>query len=104
MPRTCALFMSLPSVRYLRDGQVNAAHATSVVSDAFSQVKLSHMAPGTRVLPHAGPTNLRLHLQLPIRVQEQGGSRMRVGSQGWRTWKVNESFVCLMIAASTTLR
>jgi hypothetical protein len=28
MPETCALLMSLPSVRHLRDGQVNAAHAT----------------------------------------------------------------------------
>ena len=35
MPRTCALFMSLPSLRYLRDGQVNAAHANSVVCDVF---------------------------------------------------------------------
>jgi hypothetical protein len=36
MPHTCALLMSLPSVRYLRDGQVNAAHGNSVVHDAFS--------------------------------------------------------------------
>ena len=51
------------------------------------------MAPGTRVLPHAGPTNLRLRLQLPIRVHEQDDSRMRVGAQGWRSWTANESFV-----------
>jgi hypothetical protein len=63
-----------------------------VVRNALSQAKLSRMAPGTRVLPHAGPTNLRLRLQLPIRVHQQSSSRMRVGSQ-WRTWKVNESFV-----------
>lgn len=51
------------------------------------------MAAGTRVLPHAGPTNLRLRLQLPIRVHQNDNSRMRVGLQGWRSWTMNESFV-----------
>lgn len=95
MPETCALLLSLPSVRHLRDGQVNHVHSLACVRDdePVSQAKLSRMAPGTRVLPHAGPTNLRLRLQLPLRVHERGGSRMRVGSQGWRTWTANESFV-----------
>jgi hypothetical protein len=57
------------------------------------QAKLSRMTPGTRVLPHAGPTNLRLRLQLPIRVHEHGSSRIRVASHGWRTWTTNQSFV-----------
>jgi hypothetical protein len=94
MPETCALLLSLPSVRYLRDGQVNRAHARVCIrDDAVLQAKLSRMAPGTRVLPHAGPTNLRLRLQLPLRVSEHSGTRMRVGSQGWRLWAANESFV-----------
>ena len=57
------------------------------------QVKLSRIASGTHVLPHAGPTNLRLRLQLPIRLQQAGNSRIRVGLQGWRTWTMGESFV-----------
>ena len=51
------------------------------------------MSPGTRVLPHAGPTNLRLRLQLPLRLHRQGDARMRVAPWGWRTWTANESFV-----------
>jgi hypothetical protein len=94
MPETCALLLSLPSVRHLRDGQVHRLRSfVNIRGDGVSQAKLSRMAPGTRVLPHAGPTNLRLRLQLPLRVQEHGDSRMRVGSQGWRTWTANESFV-----------
>ena len=59
----------------------------------FVQAKLSRIASGTHVLPHAGPTNLRLRLQLPIRLQHAGRSRMRVGAQGWRTWTAGEAFV-----------
>ena len=62
-----------------------------LLSRSVSQAKLSRMAPGTRVLPHAGPTNLRLRLQLPVRVHEQGCSRMRVALQSWRTWTANQS-------------
>jgi aspartyl/asparaginyl beta-hydroxylase (cupin superfamily) len=97
MKQTCNVLMSLPSVRLLRDGQVTCMHCSPLITlltpRVTSQAKLSRMAPGTRVLPHAGPTNLRLRLQLPIRVHEQDDSRMRVGAQGWRTWTANESFV-----------
>jgi len=92
MPQTCALLMLLPSVRYLRDGQVTFAHAC-VAGIMLVQAKLSRIASGTHVLPHAGPTNLRLRLQLPIRLQHAGRSRMRVGAQGWRTWTAGEAFV-----------
>lgn len=94
MPDTCALLMSLPSVRHLRDGQVRPRLMAPPRQSRFTlQAKLSRMTPGTRVLPHAGPTNLRLRLQLPIRVHEHGNSRIRVASHGWRTWSVNQSFV-----------
>ena len=60
------------------------------------QVKLSWMAPGTRVRPHAGPTDLRLRLHctvaLPHEAAEGGGEEakpvatFRVGDEPPRPW------------------
>lgn len=46
------------------------------------------MAPGTHLLPHCGPTNARLRLQLPLSVPqgEPQCARMRVGPKSTTEW------------------
>lgn len=88
-PRTCELIASMPAAARLNHGQV----------------KLSRMAPGTVVRPHAGPTNarLRIHCALQVPQHSEGASgsdsgdvahataRIRVGDQ-WRAWRDGECF------------
>ena len=52
---------------------------------------LSVLAPGTHILPHCGPCNYRLRLQLGLRVPEAGCS-IRVGGET-RAWREGEVLV-----------
>jgi hypothetical protein len=65
------------------------------------QVKLSRMAPGTVVRPHAGPSNGRLRMHCGVHVNASSGgatggvaaSYLRVGDGARRTWRRGECFV-----------
>ncbi len=56
----------------------------------FLLVKYSAMKPGTRILPHTGPSNRRLRAHFCI--THTGGARMRVGEE-WRTWQEGKVLV-----------
>jgi aspartate beta-hydroxylase len=47
----------------------------------------SRLAPGTRVSPHRGPTNLRLRCHLGIRIPEGAGMRVDESELFWRPGK-----------------
>jgi len=76
-PFTCKLLQSKPIISSCRVGQV----------------KFSTMLPGTHVRKHAGPTNTRLRLHLPLFVPEaevnvtKPPCRIQVGAEKTRTWK-----------------
>ncbi len=46
-----------------------------------------------QVLPHTGPTNLRLRAQVGLVVPPGEGARFRVADAGWRPWTQGASFV-----------
>mmetsp|Transcript_72748 Transcript_72748/g.207209 ORF Transcript_72748/g.207209 Transcript_72748/m.207209 type:complete len:126 (-) Transcript_72748:76-453(-) len=51
----------------------------------LGQVKFSMLPPGTKVLPHCGPSNMRLRLHLGLKVPNKQ-FRIRAGNET-RTWK-----------------
>jgi len=75
-PDTCAVVKKVQAAR-LADGQV----------------KVSLMLPGTRVRPHAGPTNGRLRMHCTLMVPpEPGVAQIRVGGE-WKSWQEGECLV-----------
>ena len=62
MPKTCSALSSMPSVRWLRKGQV----------------KINVMAPGTKVRPHCGPTAGRLRMMCTLVLPDSPDSQV-----GW---------------------
>lgn len=54
------------------------------IDEEFILIKYSAMKPGTRILPHTGPSNRRLRAHFCI--THTGGAQMRVGEE-WRTWE-----------------
>jgi hypothetical protein len=74
-PATCRALAALPEAA-VRSGQA----------------KLSRMARGTHVLPHAGPTNARVRVHCGLRVPPRGSNaRMRVGDVNI-SWAAGECF------------
>lgn len=49
---------------------------------------VSRLAPGARVAPHRGPTNMRIRLHLGIRVPEASGIRVGGEARRWRRGEV----------------
>ena len=70
------------------EGNMRRDSTSCVYGSAF----LSLLAPGTRLRPHCGPTNIRLRAHLPLLVPE-GDCMMRVGNDPPRKWV--EGKVCL---------
>ena len=70
------------------EGNMRRDSTSCVYGSAF----LSLLAPGTRLRPHCGPTNIRLRAHLPLLVPE-GDCMMRVGNDPPRKWI--EGKVCL---------
>lgn len=56
------------------------------------QIKLSSMAPGTRVRPHAGPTNARLRMHCSVSVPRNRKTAITVGTQS-TGWELHQCFV-----------
>jgi hypothetical protein len=76
-PAACALLASLPLANSTRSGQA----------------KLSVLRPGTRIRPHAGPTNARLRVHLCLRELAAGpaAATLRVGGVA-RHWRGGAAF------------
>ena len=55
------------------------------------QVKLSLVAPGVRIKPHCGPSNLRLRIHLPINVPGDA-FKLRIANES-RTWQHGKALV-----------
>lgn len=60
------------------------------IGEQFLLVKYSALKPGTRILPHTGPSNRRLRAHFCI--SHTGGASMRVGEE-WRTWEEGKVLV-----------
>lgn len=52
-------------------------------------VKLSKLTPGSRILPHTGPTNCALRTHFTV--YHSGGAQIRVGGE-WRAWQTCKAF------------
>ncbi|HWZ63626.1 MAG TPA: aspartyl/asparaginyl beta-hydroxylase domain-containing protein [Steroidobacteraceae bacterium] len=62
----------------------------AAVQTLVGLVYFSHMKPGTRILPHKGPTNLRIRCHLALEVPPRCG--IRVGGER-RTWTPGKCLV-----------
>lgn len=76
-PAACALLAALPLTNATRSGQA----------------KFSVLRPGTRIRPHAGPTNARLRIHLCLRELAAGpaAATLRVGGEA-RNWRAGQAF------------
>lgn len=61
------------------------------LSTNFGFVLVSRLAPGTRVLPHCGSSNLRFRYHLALEASEGDAVRIRVGDQ-MKSWRTGEAF------------
>jgi aspartyl/asparaginyl beta-hydroxylase (cupin superfamily) len=57
------------------------------VRDLAGLAYFSRMAPGTRVAPHRGPTNMRLRCHLGIEIPPECGMRVAGESRSWEAGK-----------------
>ena len=71
-PNTCSLLLTIPEVKI-----------------SIGQAKFSKMAPGTRTLPHAGPSNARVRVHCGLSGLD--GASIRVGTET-RTWSSGKCF------------
>lgn len=66
------------------------AQRCAITSDTPGDIYFSILAPGTRIKPHCGPTNLRMRYHLTIYPAE--GARIRLGDE-WRSWEPDRCLV-----------
>lgn len=61
------------------------------ISKNFGFVLISRLAPGTKVLPHCGSSNLRFRYHLALDVPEPDKVSIRVGKH-WQGWQEGKAF------------
>ncbi len=59
----------------------------SVSSCRKCTAKVVRLSAGAHLLPHCGPTNVRLRLHLPLQVPSDCSPRMRVGAKSEVRWE-----------------
>ena len=101
----CPLWRDHPSAAKNRDALPTLSDILSssnaVMNDAPGRVYLSFMlsggSSGTAVAPHAGPTNHRLRVHLPLIIPTTAGSGKRLGISVGGEWREWEEGRCLVL-------